>query len=401
VLAGLNGITINLNGYNIKLDQIASVLISIILTFKIVFSKQKIIKDKSTILLVLFLLNAIFVSLSFAPDVKYSFMQTLSIVSVAAIYILIYNSIYSDEQLSNFTIFFINLGILHCIVGIVLFILSIIGLIAYGANLGDDLVVPYGVYSTMVEPNIYGSYCLGYFIFATTMLLTAKTLNRSILLLACTSLLGLYLSFTRGVWIAAFIGFLLIIYYSIKTAPIKAKRAISILLLFIILVSIVSIFNYNSFLEYKISNLLNTSSGSGFTRLIIWEAAIEHIKEHFVFGTGTYSFATLMGNGTYDPLTNPWISNFFITILHDYGIVGFLLFSLFFTCVVFKSIRMIRNNYNNFETEDKRFLLALCLAVISMYIAFFFTTGFSLSYSWIFLGMIALYKRRLEVAFKT
>jgi O-antigen ligase len=324
-------------------------------------------------------------------------MQTLSIISIAIIFILISESIATEEQLNRFTKYFIFSGIIFCTIGVLFFSLSILGLMNYGGNIVDDLTTPYGAYGTMVEPNIFGGYCLGYFIFSFTLALTTKASNGLIIYLLSTSFLGLYMSFTRGAWIAACIGLFLALLYIKQTKVINVKRLGFLIVFAVILYALVGTLTSNYFLTYKIINIINTDSGTASLRLAVWGAALENIKNHLLFGTGTYSFATIMGDGSYDPHTNLWIGNLFITLLHDYGIVGFFLFSLFFISVVFTSIRLVRQKYNNIESEDKWMLLSLCLSVISIYIAFFFTTGFSLSYSWIFLGMIALYKRKLEL----
>jgi O-antigen ligase len=158
----------------------------------------------------------------------------------------------------------------------------------------------------------------------------------------------------------------------------------------------ISVFTSKAFLMYKITNIIDTNSGTGLSRVLTWDIAFNNIKNNFFFGTGTYSFATIAGKGAYGWQTNAWIGNFFITILNDYGITGFLLFSLFFSSLVFKSLKMIKTKYKNIQSQDKWILLALCLSSISIYIAFYFATGFALIYSWSFLGLIPVVIRKLN-----
>jgi hypothetical protein len=395
-MAGLNGITIVIGGYHARIDQIVSVLLFFALLYNILSGKQKLILEKSGILLVIFLLYTLITTILFAPDLKYSFMQTLSIISVAITFVLINNMIRNEQQLNKFIKYFMVAGILHCSNGILLFVLSSLGLINYGANLIDEPSVPYGVYGTMVEPNIYGGYCLGYFIFSSVMFFVVKESKRTISFLLGVSFVGMFLSFTRGVWIAGAVGLLISLLYVRKYKKIGMKRIAFLFMFFITLYTISSEIASDRFLEYKISNLFEIESGSGYSRVILWGAAFENIENNLLFGTGTYSFATIMGNGDYDHASNFWIGNTYITLLHDYGIIGFLLFSLFFVSLVWQGIRMIGKYFRNIENDDKWILLALCLSVISLYIAFFFTMGNSLAYSWLYMGLIAVYKRKLE-----
>lgn len=403
-MAGLNGIAFKFANLNIRLDQLLAVILIIFLIFDLLIGRKKLYIDLPGKFLIMFFIVSFFSSYVYSPDRNYSIIQTINILSAASVYFIIPNSITDIKIETKFLKSFVYAGIIMCVMGVALFIIAHLGITDYGVNLIDDpTTTPYGVYSTMLEPNIYGSYSVIYFIFALNMLLIKdfSTIKKRILVyLLFVSAAGVLLSFTRGAWLAALISiFMSLIILKKRHRKKKLIKQFATYLSFagIVIVAIVGFAISNYFLLYKINNFLNASSGTGYGRIEIWTLAIGNIPNHLLLGNGTYSFAAIYATRFYDPRHNAWIGNFLVTILHDTGIIGIIFFFGFLIILLGKGI--LKRNENEANANNiELFPFSLSMSSIAMLIAFFFTTGFSFTYAWIPFGLISYFnnKRKLN-----
>ena len=88
-----------------------------------------------------------------------------------------------------------------------------------------------------------------------------------------------------------------------------------------------------------------------------------------------------------------WIGNFALTLLHDSGAIGMLLFSIFLTLTVRGGLRDAKRLWERAPDAAVR-LVGLCYGVLALLVAFLATTGFSFSYPWIALGLVGAHRRR-------
>jgi len=396
LIAGLNGISLHAFNLNIRLDQLLAVILCVVLFSRIIIGKQKFYLDLPGKFLLAFLLISFFSSYFYSPDRNYSIIQTINILSAASVYFLIPNLLTNDKIEKKFLKSFVFTGIIMCGLGIFLFIIARLGITDYGVNLRDDFTVPYGVYSTMFEPNIFGSYSVIYFLYSLNIVLLGDfTLasKKTFLILLAISAAGLLLSFTRGAWLASIITIILSLI--VIKSKFKKKHIFrtftryligSGLVLFLISDAMTS----KGFLSYKIDNFLNASSGTGYDRLQIWAVALGDIANHPLLGNGTYSFAAIYAKTPYSPSQKAWIGNFLLTVIHDTGIIGATLFLSFLSLLILRSVEKPKLNIHYFNTNG----ISLSMASVAMLIAFFFTTGFSLCYSWIPLGLISYFYKK-------
>lgn len=404
LIAGLNGISLQAFNLNIRLDQLLAVILCLILFFRVLIGRQKFYVDLPGKFLILFFFISFISSYVYSPDRNYSIIQTINILSAASVYFLIPNFIANENIEQKFMKSFVVSGIIMCGLGIFFFIIAHLGITDYGVNLIDDpATTPYGVYGTMYEPNIFGSYSVIYFIYALNIVLIkdfSLASRRTFLSLLFFSAAGAFLSFTRGAWLAAIIAILFSIilirsrykqkhlFKNFSKYLITACFVLSLFLGFII---------SKGFLLYKIDNFLNASSGTGYGRLQTWAVALDDINNHLLLGNGTYSFASIYGKTFYSPSHNAWIGNFILTVIHDTGIVGTILFLSFLGSLILPFIKKPKIEINIFNANS----FSLSMASVAMLIAFFFTTGFSLCYSWIPLGLLSYFNKKQKRPLKT
>lgn len=396
-LAALNGINLKIAGFNVRLDQLANLFLLFLLITGNFFAKKEIYIDKVGKLILFFFAWSFMVSYFNAPDHFYSIMQTFNLLSSAIIYFIIINFLNTQFLMNKFLKHYLRAGVIFSCLGVVSFIGANFGYYIQGINLTDDLSIAYGVYSTMREPNVFGSYCLIYFILTFVLTLhkgnTVEIPRTLVTFCFIFSGMGLLLSFTRGAWISAFLCITVIIFLSkasfqfIRAAiPVKYIFLISIIL-FLLISNFVSGF----LLSYKLSNLIEYQSGTGGYRILVWLDAIDNILRNPFLGYGTYSFASFFPsifiNGE---LARAWIGNIYLTILHDTGLIGFLIFFGFIIVILKRSLRNIKK-IEIIHPPYALIIFGFTFALISILIAFIFTMALSYVYSWMVIGLLSVY----------
>ncbi len=397
IIVGLNGISFHIFNLNIRFDQLLAVILSFILILRIMRGAQKLYIDLPGKFLIMFFAISFFSSYFYSPDKNYSIIETINILSAASIYFLIPNFINSNKNEKKFLKVFVLSGIFMCGLGVLLFILAHLGITDYGVNLTvNPPAIAYGVYSTMYEPNIFGSYSVIYFIYSLNIILIkdfSTASKRIFLFLLFFSATGVFLSFTRGVWLAAIVASIISIVLLKRRYPLKLILSNFIKYLLGVGLIIAISLGYmisDTFLLYKIDNFLNASSGTGYGRLQIWSIALEDISKRLILGSGTYSFAAIYSPSSH----NAWIGNFLITVIHDTGIIGAFLFLSFLSILIFHGLKKTTFKSYNFNAN----IFSLSMALIAMLIAFFFTSGFGLGYAWLPLGLLSYFYKKQKLA---
>jgi hypothetical protein len=368
---------------------------------KVALRSTKLYLDFPAKMLIIFLAISFTSSISNSPDRSYSLTQTANLASVSSLYIVLINLLDSKDRISRFLEYYVIAGILAIGFGILLYIFSLIsGSQLYGVNLSEDLGNnAYGVYGTMREPNIYGSYSLVYFLLSTMMFYSRENDNSSMRksngFLFLISSIGVFLSFTRAVWLAAIIGFFMLSKYSkryLSTPTRKAKIAGRVVLVAIIII-IMSNYVSDLFLTYKIGNIFNLEESTAAYRLVLWGAALENSQNHLLIGNGTYSFASFLSVGdSYNSQTNVWISNLFLGLLHDTGVLGLMVFVVFLISLYRSGISSSKKILY-ISRQNTTEILGFCTSLVCLMIAYIFTSGLSYGYTWIVFGMIGAYGR--------
>jgi O-antigen ligase len=400
-LTALNGINFKLAGLNIRLDQLVVVFLIFVIAAIMLLGKLNLYLDKVGKLLLIYFLWSFVVSYLFAPDVKYCIIQTINILSAASIYFVMTNLLRSGERINKYFKFYLWAGIVFILYGIIIYILSLMGFNIYGANLPKDAYsIAYGVFATMREPNIFGSFSLIYFVLSFVIIVslpkTERKYNNLLIFLLLTSAFGMFLSFTRGVWLAALIGIIATFAFNKKKFKIfrhKTKYIFLVCIFLVIVLIFAELFVSKSVFYYKISNFLDYKGGTGAGRIGIWKTALENIKKSPIFGHGTYSFATFFSSPWIEKQESlAWIGNIFITLLHDTGIIGTLIFLWMIKVLLKRGIRTAKK-IREIDPMNSAIILGFCISLACLLIAFVFTTGFSYVYAWSVLGFIGVYVR--------
>ncbi|WP_164966564.1 O-antigen ligase family protein [Arcobacter sp. AHV-9/2010] len=254
-------------------------------------------------------------------------------------------------------------------------ILYLLGFIKIGGNFIEfEHIRVWGIYVERAMPRLIGlNFDPNIFVFSSLILfyylyfLDNKSILVYLLLFSISLLIVLTIS-TAGLISIAIPLFLYYFYKFIKFFIIK-KYKISIKSIFISIFMILfffyifSLISTNEFilniLEKRINNL---DSGSG--RFEIWSNALILFQEHPVFGIGWYNF--LEYNKIYFDRGN-YMHNTFLEALVELGIVGFLIYILFFV-TLFIAVVKIQSNKNNKYLFFTFLSMLILLNSLSLYI---------------------------------
>lgn len=407
LLVTLNGVAIPVGGFAVRVDQVAALLLAGALVLGCIMGHRRFYVDPPMRWLAAFGVLNLVASALFSPDRGYSVTQVANIASAWAIYVVVVN--YADDPAMSRDLQrrYLAAGLFATALGIVAFVLGKAGLDVGGANVVeyvDDIAQPVGSYGTMREPNIYGSYSAAMLVLATglTLLPTPHPIvgPRTARVVAASGAVALILSFTRGAWLGAFCGLVVLLvlagrHFGLRVrlrtllAPVAVLAVLSLVLWF-------SPFEAAEFFRYKVRNLFNPQSSNAVVRLVVFGFALEQFAERPLLGWGTYSFAPLMAEGIafrqIENWQNLWIPNFVLQVMHDTGIVGLLVFLALLASVIRRGLRAARLAATG-DRSRAATLVALVASYCTLFVPFLFTTGFSLGYAWLLPALIGAHAR--------
>ena len=132
----------------------------------------------------------------------------------------------------------------------------------------------------------------------------------------------------------------------------------------------------------RVGSISDVSDSSLRIRIEFARQALRDWRDQPIIGKGIGSFGQ-----TYTTTSNnrAWLSNIFVRVLHDGGVVGFALFLAPLVLLALDALRLLDRRP---EGPD-RAALALGLAVLGMFVAFQATEGFQLAWYWAALGLFA------------
>lgn len=171
-------------------------------------------------------------------------------------------------------------------------IISILSLLQFfGLNLVPHEPFREGMvsYGTMGNPNFLGTYTA--FLLPAAILLYIYTKKRCWLLASSCIYGGMLVSLTRGVWMAAFLGFLIIVWHCIKNRDFR-KSLINIVIAFMIVTAVLlpfhngMILTRSSSIEGELQKGIKLEESAGSSRMLIWRETIKLLPDNWVFGIG-------------------------------------------------------------------------------------------------------------------
>lgn len=402
-LVPLNGVVLAVGRTNMRSDQLLDVLMVVGLGLSAIFAGRRLYVDRPLAAIIALLglnaLSTIFVS----PAIGYSVTQVLNLTATWAIYAVIVNCVQTVDEADRLTDLVLALLAVAALIGIFAFWAGIAGYKTGMANVEGsplDGGTAYGAFGTAYEPNIFGSMCQSAFVAAGAMLLLGARRRRMALWgVVLTTGLGLLLSFTRGAWLGAICGLLVVA----LLAPVIGRRvSLAPLIAPTVAGALGFVWLWSDegpagvFFRYKIQNLLNPQSATASYRLVSYGLAWEQVIQRPIFGWGTFTFAPMLAQGSDVKQLGVehaiWISNYVLLILHDTGLVGLLVFVLLIAFVLKMGINAARGLVAA-RPDSAATLIALVASVIGLLVSFLASSGFTFTYPWVVIGLIGAYGR--------
>ncbi len=400
----LNGVAIPLGDASIRAEQLASLLLAVPLAAPVLVGVRRLRLDAVSWYLAAILVVNVVSSAMHSPVLTYSLVQCANLASVWFIYVLTINLLETRADLDAFLRSVVWAGIVGTGIAIAAFVLASAGLEVGGAEVSataaQRLTNAYGAYGTMVEPNILGSFAASHLVLAAGLFAAQWRDQRIIRWLAMCCSIALVLSFTRAAWLGALVGLVAVGVTALRNSGrrIHTRRILLPLgiALGLALVLLVIPGSTGTLFRYKLLNLVNPATPTGIQRLLTYAMAIEQTTKHWMLGWGTYTFAPLVAEGAdfqrFENWRNLWIGNYLLLALHDTGVVGLVLWIGLLWTVLSNGVRAARRAMMQ-DPAIGGIIVALTASVGTLLIPFLTTTGFSLGYPWLLIGLLGAYRR--------
>jgi len=211
-----------------------------------------------------------------------------------------------------------------------------------------------------------------------------------ILVSILVSTAALYLSYTRGSWLAVLVGggvtlFVLLRYGSFpKVYLVRIIRAILVLFAAAILLIVVGMFDAQTLLTRATMTSSRSIDISSLQRVTEWQLAIKIFLSHPVFGGGLGYIYRFYAVGVGE-LKQMFLHNSYLYVLSKMGIVGFSIFAFLYSMIVWKITLILKK----LRSPDEIGLLTAFASMIFVLLVKSLTTWFlnTLTTS-LFLGVI-------------
>jgi len=250
---------------------------------------------------------------------------------------------------------------------------------------------------TITEANLFGVFVI-FFILVVLAINQKKRIWWWLVMFGLNA--SLVFSFSRAPWGSLLLS-LFFYYYFISPKKIGSKELVKYLSVFLVLFFLSFFLAYlifSTFGEYEIIGRLHSIQ----TRLVMWGLAVESFLDRPIIGSGFYSFSAifdyapaLVGSDTY---RSAWISNLPLALIHDTGVIGFLLFFGFVTVSVVRGWRAVRwvaiaNVEGRFRA---RLGAALLCFVIVLLVSSLSIPAHSLAFFWVAFALLDLFSISVE-----
>ncbi len=217
-----------------------------------------------------------------------------------------------------------------------------------------------------------GAMCVLLSCFTLIPLLFKENLSKKhkifLFLLTMFFMVCLFLSGSRGYYIAGGITYLLIcVFYIIKTK----KFLIPLTIFLLCAVVVIVLFSNNKFMQSRIHNTSITKEWSLTNRIDSYKVALVIIKDNFIFGVGprqsvkqTEAYNQIH---VYQSNESRHLHSMYLNVFAEFGFVGFVLFF----CIIFL---ILKNLFLEYKRENSILALCMIFAWISLLIGDSFDT---------------------------
>jgi len=333
----------------------------------------------------------------YSPNVGLTLRWALLQTVAASPYFLIRQLVRSKEQLDKVMTWYLWVGALEAVFGI----LCYIGFNYFGTLVGITIFdyvgfIP-GVHASQWEPNIFGSYCTCVAVMFLYYYLSRvhKERNRWYLAGLAVTTAGISFSLARQAWVCfIFVSGMLLLFHLGRKG--MQKKRLVFIVVGLLGALIASILAMNSAESDRLETLAPGQVDRDPTvvrRATLVALAMDDIVQHPIVGLGSSSFQ-LMYLGEDDSAegkAEAWLGTLGFRILHDTGIIGAFLLAWFLISLGFRTWRVQRRH----KSKDVA-LGALSAAAVVMLIAYQLTDASTLAFTWVHLGLLVTALRFAE-----
>jgi O-antigen ligase len=298
----------------------------------------------------------------------------------------------NDRQVWRALKVLLGVGLGEAIYGVLASVANHVWGTTWGVELGQYGAIP-GTFGTLYEANLFGSYAACTAVMFLALFLLSKEPRRFWYGLGLTmGLVAAFFSLARSVLLGLPFPILALFWISAKKGQFQLRRLLPVAIVVGLVLLMLSPFvlEYVSTRFSTIGNDNLSADSSTYGRLVQMGAAVEDVKVHPVFGTGTSSFQLLFKMSdvmlvNYEDDDIGWISNSPLRILHDTGVVGLAVFLVFLATLA-------RTTYQSLGVatrSTKASIVALSAGLLLYAITFQATEATLLTFTWIHLGLLA------------
>jgi O-antigen ligase len=324
--------------------------------------------------------SSAFFSIKASQTVRWAMQQALAMVP----YFLLRYLITDRAKFKRAFDIFLAIGVLQAVYAIVSFFSNRIFETEFGVAGGQYGTIP-GFYGVQREANILGAYSAACFLILVVMYF--KTKQRKFLVGSALTYAALMISLTRAAVGALIIVLPLMLFYFFRTKVLTKqlfiRLASAIVITNLILSPVIASLYTERLSTVEVSDPVADADVQ--IRVIEIGLAFDDIVDRPIFGNGTASFQLHVSYdeiGYVDMDAGTWISTIEIRILHDTGIVGFIVFMLFLYFLGLRAWKVA-------AAEHSPELLGFLFATLIYCITFQATEATMMAFTWVHLGMIA------------
>jgi O-antigen ligase len=385
----LNGYAIDIAGFTITPERmiIAPLLL---LTILIIVARNSLVRPSATSVLIFIWIMWALLACILSDEKSWVLRQWLNLVAAVSFYFIVVQlKIDFVGEISKDSLDLLGWiygPFMACAYFITLFDASIVfEYISFVVQTPDGLRLR----ATFLEPNFYGALMVPLILLYISTY--RNTINWWIVFIGLNT--ALLFTFSRGPWIAYLVSISL--YYILTSRKKLSVRKIlfyvitSLILLTVVTITIYylsSIFGDDSVI-HRIHSIKN--------RLLLYEIALENIAANPLLGNGIYSFSVISSEDILTAGINEegWIANIFLLVIHDTGVIGFLIFSAIFIVIIYKGVVITRINLFISKKQNK-LGAALIAGGISLFISGMTIPAITHAAFWIFWGFTDIYFAR-------
>lgn len=374
-------------GLTVRPDQIAVGLLCLALPVRLSQHRERPEWNSVDRMLILYIglhyFSSAFMSIAPLSTLKWATQQTLAMLPYFLLRFLLVN----QERFRKAYGIFLAIGVLQAGYAVVCFFSNRLFGTQFGVIADQYVDIP-GTYGVQLEANILGSYSAACLVMLLTMYFVRH--EKKYLIGSAIAYAGMAVSLSRAAVTGAGLAAVILLFYVLKTRMAKWRLLVRVLTTLgvttlVLAPALISLYS-ERFSTVQVTDVEQTVAEDSNTtaRVVTIATAFDDILEHPILGNGTASYQLHFEYsefGFIDIDAGAWIGNTEIRVLHDVGVIGLLVFTLFLGFLV---VRSLKAAHRGAHPE----LLGLILAGIVYCISFQATEGTLMAFCWVHVGLI-------------